>query len=51
MEMKSQLLIGGGALFGLVGFYFAWTFYTGNDIKLEITDKEPENVVLMNKSN
>ena len=46
MQMKSQIMIGGGALLGLVGLYFAWNFYAGNNIKLEVTDKEPENEVV-----
>jgi len=46
MEMKSQLLIGGGSLIGLVGLYFAWNYYSGNDVELIVTEKEPENVIV-----
>jgi hypothetical protein len=48
MEMKSQLLIGGGSLIGLVGLYFAWNFYIGNkdgNVTLEVEEKEPEKDV------
>ena len=47
--MKSQLMIGGGALFGLVGLYFAWNFYTGNKeggVALVVDEKEPENEII-----
>ena len=47
--MKSQLIIGGGALLGLVGLFFAWNFYTGNkgdNIDLVVEEKEPENEVI-----
>lgn len=41
MEMKSQIMIGGGTLIGLVGLYFAWNFYSGkNNVELIITEKD-----------
>ena len=45
MERKHQMMIGGGALVGMVGLYFAWNFYfkkSGENVKLVVTEKEPE---------
>jgi|TARA_B100000795_G_C22666752_1_gene386301 hypothetical protein len=39
MEMKSQLLIGGGSLIGLVGLYFAWNYYSDN-VEIIVTEKD-----------
>ena len=39
MEMKSQLLIGGGSLIGLVGLYFAWNYYSDN-VVIIVTEKD-----------
>ena len=42
--MKSQLIIGGGALLGLVGLFFAWNFYTGkNNVEMIVTEKDVDD--------
>jgi len=38
MERKTQVMIGGSALVGVVGLYFAWNFYSS---------KKPENVKMV----
>jgi len=44
MQMKSQLIIGGGALLGLVGLFFAWNFYTGkNNVEMIVTEKDVDD--------
>tara|TARA_X000000368_G_scaffold364250_1_gene309835 strand:- start:1145 stop:1309 length:165 start_codon:yes stop_codon:yes gene_type:complete len=45
MERKHQIMIGSGALVGLVGLYFAWNFYSKRsteNVKLVVAEKEPE---------
>jgi hypothetical protein len=43
MERKNQMIIGSGALVGLVGLYFAWNFYSFKEkqnIKLDIKETD-----------
>ena len=45
MERTHQMMIGGGALVGIVGLYFAWNFYlnkSSENVKFVVTEKEPD---------
>ena len=44
MDKKKQLMIGSGALVGLVGLYFAWNFYSSKKAE---SSKKPENVKMV----
>jgi len=45
MEMKSQLMIGGGALLGLIGLYFAWNFYSEQNNELIVGGEEENEII------
>jgi len=42
MERNTQIIIGSGALLGLIGLYFAWNFYSEQKIELIVDEKENE---------
>ena len=49
MERKTQMMIGGGAVVGLVGLYFAWNLYSSKkpeNVKMVVCEKPTKNVVV-----
>ena len=50
MEKKTQLMIGGGALVGIAGLYFAWNFYSSKKAessKKSEPSKQSENIEMV----